>query len=169
MRHITFIYSTQISKAYVLRQKSYGPDTIRWEEREREERDREEEKLRQIQYIALLRREDIIRTRLQSSNHHLLLFSKWEELHWTRWNVLQRTIQITKRPFEDSWQKNWYNCNPNNISRYISLTLVSSLTPECIDDPNASAREYQNCIVVVLLLETETMTLFDIDFIMTWQ
>ena len=39
-------YATHhISKAYVLRQKSYGPDTIRREEREREER--KEEKLRQ--------------------------------------------------------------------------------------------------------------------------
>ena len=59
--------------------------------------------------------------------------------------------------------------NPNIISRYISFTLVSSLTPEGIGDPNASAREYQNCIVVLLLLETETMTLFDKDIIMTLQ
>ena len=31
--------------------------------------------------------------------------------------------------------------NPNNISRYILLTSVSTLTPECIDDPNVLARE----------------------------
>ena len=43
----------QISLTYLERQKSYGPDKLRWEEVEEEAEAAEEEKIRLKQYVSL--------------------------------------------------------------------------------------------------------------------
>jgi hypothetical protein len=43
----------QISLTYLERQKSYGPDKLRWEEAEEEEEEEAEEKIRLKQYVSL--------------------------------------------------------------------------------------------------------------------
>ena len=43
----------QISLTYLKRQKSYGPDKLRWEEAEEEEKEEAEEKIRLKQYVSL--------------------------------------------------------------------------------------------------------------------
>ena len=47
----------QISLTYLERQKSYGPDKLRWEEAEEEAEAVEEEKIRLKQYVSLRSKE----------------------------------------------------------------------------------------------------------------
>jgi hypothetical protein len=52
---------------YLERQKSYGPDKLRWEEAEEEEKEEAEEKIRLKQYVSL-------RSKWRHNDKDMLLF-----------------------------------------------------------------------------------------------